>query len=66
MTEPIEILPLVIADLEAHSAKGKREYGQTLNLSTLTLLEAMRYRYEEILDDAQYTRLVILHLEEDE
>lgn len=53
------ILTLVIEDMRKREAKGKLEYGTTLDRSDLGQNEWIYYAYEEALDLALYLRKII-------
>jgi hypothetical protein len=53
------ILTLVIEDMRKREAKGKLEYGTTLDRKDLGDKEWMLYAYEEALDLALYLRKII-------
>jgi len=53
------ILTLVIEDMRKREAKGKLEYGTTLDRSDLEQNEWIYYAYEEALDFALYLRKII-------
>ena len=53
------ILTLVIEDMRKREAKGKIEYGTTLDRKDLSDKDWMHYAYEEALDLALYLRKMI-------
>ena len=53
------ILSLVIEDMLKREAKGKIEYGTTLDRKDLDQKEWIYYAYEEALDLALYLRKII-------
>ena len=53
-----EVLPLVLADLDARVRKGAAEYGEPL--TTHNGRNALQDAYEEILDTALYLKQAIL------
>jgi hypothetical protein len=53
------ILTLVIEDMRKREAKGKLEYGTTLDRKDLGNNEWIYYAYEEALDLALYLRKII-------
>jgi hypothetical protein len=53
------ILSLVIEDMRKREAKGKIEYGTTLDRKDLNHKEWIYYAYEEALDLALYLRKII-------
>ena len=53
------ILTLVIEDMRKREAKGKLEYGTTMDREDLEHKEWMHYAYEEALDLALYLRKII-------
>lgn len=59
-----EILSLVIDDMRKREAKGKLEYGTTLDRNDLGESDWMLYAYEEALDLALYLRKMI-HIKQD-
>jgi hypothetical protein len=54
MTNRTEVLPLVLADLEARIATGEDEYGEPL--TTHNGRDPLQDAYEEALDLALYLR----------
>jgi len=56
----VDILPLVIADLQARDAAGKKKYGTTLQANNGR--DALVDLYQEILDAAMYCRQLIEEL----
>ena len=54
-----QILTLVIEDMRKREAKGKIEYGTTLDRKDLDQKEWIFYAYEEALDLALYLRKII-------
>lgn len=49
----------VMEDLNKRSLIGHKKYGTTLDREDLSLLDWLQHRYEEILDDANYTKKII-------
>lgn len=49
----------VMEDLNKRSLIGQKKYGTTLDREDLSLLDWLQHRYEEILDDANYTKKII-------
>lgn len=58
------ILTLVIEDMRRREAKGKEEYGTTLDREDLSERDWQIYAYEEALDLALYLKKMIM-LKED-
>jgi hypothetical protein len=56
-----EVLPLVLADLEARVRTGTAEYGEPL--TTHNGRNALQDAYEEILDCALYLKQAILEVQ---
>lgn len=61
---PDEIEELVRADIARRRDFGREKYGTTMERTDLDTLDWLQHRYEEILDDAVYTRRVIRDLSE--
>jgi len=55
MADTTPIVDLVIADLRERDRIGREHYGDVLRVSTP--IDPLRYRYEELLDAAMYSRL---------
>lgn len=53
------ILTLVIEDMRKREAKGKLEYGTTLDRKDISDSDWIYYAYEEALDLALYLRKII-------
>lgn len=53
-----EIMPLVLADIEARVAKGTKEYGEPL--TSHNGRDALWDLYEELLDACMYIRQAIV------
>lgn len=58
------ILTLVIEDMRQREAKGKAEYGTSMDRKDLNERDWMEYAYEEALDLALYLKKMII-LKED-
>lgn len=56
-----QILTKVIEDMRLREAKGKKEYGTTLDRKDLTDTDWMDYAYEEALDLSLYLKKIILN-----
>lgn len=54
-----QILSLVIEDMRRREAKGKKEYGTTMDRKDLCDDEWMIFAYEEALDLALYLKKII-------
>lgn len=56
-----EVLKHVIDDMRQREAKGKKEYGTTLDRQDLSETDWMDYAYEEALDLSLYLKKIILN-----
>lgn len=56
-----QILTKVIEDMREREAKGKKEYGTTLDRNDLSDTDWMDYAYEEALDLSLYLKKIILN-----
>jgi electron transfer flavoprotein alpha/beta subunit len=56
-----EVLKQVIDDMRKREAKGKTEYGTTLDRKDLSENDWMDYAYEEALDLSLYLKKIILN-----
>jgi hypothetical protein len=56
-----EVLKQVIDDMRKREAKGKKEYGTTLDRQDLSNDDWMDYAYEEALDLSLYLKKIILN-----
>lgn len=56
-----QILTKVIEDMRQREAKGKKEYGTTLDRNDLSDTDWMDYAYEEALDLSLYLKKIILN-----
>jgi len=56
-----EVLKHVIEDMRQREAKGKKEYGTTMDRTDLSDTDWMDYAYEEALDLSLYLKKIILN-----
>jgi len=56
-----EVLKQVIEDMRQREAKGKKEYGTTMDRTDLSDTDWMDYAYEEALDLSLYLKKIILN-----
>lgn len=56
-----EVLKQVIEDMRQREAKGKKEYGTTMDRTDLSDTDWMDYAYEEALDLSIYLKKIILN-----
>jgi hypothetical protein len=56
-----EVLKQVIDDMRNREAKGKKEYGTTMDRTDLSDTDWMDYAYEEALDLSLYLKKIILN-----
>lgn len=56
-----EVLKQVIEDMRKREAKGKKEYGTTMDRTDLSDTDWMDYAYEEALDLSLYLKKIILN-----
>lgn len=56
-----EVLTQVIEDMRQREAKGKKEYGNTMDRTDLSDTDWMDYAYEEALDLSLYLKKIILN-----
>jgi hypothetical protein len=56
-----EVLKQVIDDMRTREAKGKKEYGTTMDRTDLSQTDWMDYAYEEALDLSLYLKKIILN-----
>jgi len=56
-----EVLTQVIEDMRQREAKGKKEYGTTMDRTDLSDTDWMDYAYEEALDLSLYLKKIILN-----
>jgi hypothetical protein len=56
-----EVLKQVIDDMRNREAKGKKEYGTTMDRTDLSDIDWMDYAYEEALDLSLYLKKIILN-----
>lgn len=56
-----EVLKHVIEDMRQREAKGKKEYGTTMDRTDLSETDWIDYAYEEALDLSLYLKKIILN-----
>jgi hypothetical protein len=56
-----EVLKQVIDDMRKREAKGKKEYGTTLDRQDLSENDWIYYAYEEALDLSLYLKKIIIN-----
>jgi hypothetical protein len=56
-----EVLKHVIEDMRLREAKGKKEYGTTMDRTDLSDTDWIDYAYEEALDLSLYLKKIILN-----
>lgn len=56
-----EVLKHVIEDMRQREAKGKKEYGTTMDRTDLSDTDWIDYAYEEALDLSLYLKKIILN-----
>lgn len=59
-----EVEELVMADITRRRDMGRKKYGTSMERTDVDLIGWLTHRYEEILDDAIYTRRIIRDLED--
>ena len=64
--QPTGIEALVCADIARRQQLGIKKYGVTVRDNPLTLKQWLQHRYEELLDDAIYTKRAIEEIEKGE